>query len=73
MVKWEELTPEKKKIVTALVALDLVGKAASWHYIYHLPAKRIRGPKWLWALVTTVVGTFGPLAFFVGGLRCTKN
>lgn len=66
---WQELTQTQQRAALGAIALDLVLKAAAWHFLYHRPAKDIRGPKWVWTIVTTAVGTFGPLAFLLGGLK----
>lgn len=66
---WQELTQAQQRAALGAIALDLVLKAAAWHFLYHRPAKDIRGPKWVWTIVTTAVGTFGPLAFLLGGLK----
>ncbi|WP_277102138.1 DUF1289 domain-containing protein [Corynebacterium vitaeruminis] len=67
--KWSDLSQKQKNLIYALVPLDLGLKAAAWHFLYHLPKERIRGPKALWTLITTLVGTFGPLAFLLGGIK----
>lgn len=66
---WQELTQTQQRAALGAIALDLVLKAAAWHFLYHRPAKDIRGPKWAWTIVTTAVGTFGPLAFLLGGMK----
>ncbi|WBT07734.1 hypothetical protein PAB09_07225 [Corynebacterium sp. SCR221107] len=67
--KWSDLTDRQRKIITVAVPIDLALKATAWHFLYHLPKERIRGSKVVWGVVTSVVGTFGPLAFLVGGIK----
>ena len=67
--RWNDLTEGQKTAALVMVGADVVLKAAAWHFLYHRPKAQIRGPKWAWAVVTTLVGTVGPLAFLVGGMK----
>jgi hypothetical protein len=42
-----------------------------WWDLKRRPASQVRGPKWLWATVVTVVSSAGvvPIAYFVFGRR----
>ncbi len=66
---WNGLSPRERTWVAGAAAVDLSLKAAAWHFLYHSPAQRIRGPKWVWVPVTTFINTFGSLAFFAFGLK----
>ncbi|MFI5503839.1 hypothetical protein ACFLIN_00570 [Corynebacterium kutscheri] len=63
------MTNKKKALIISTVATDIVLKATAWHFLYHLPAEKIRGRKPLWAAVTTICGTVGPLAFLFYGIN----
>ncbi|MDD7581650.1 hypothetical protein ACEE23_00535 [Corynebacterium sp. 32222D000AT] len=67
--RWSQLSSAEQKGVIGALVLDGVLKATAWHYLYHLPSRKIRGPKWLWAIITAVIGTFGPAGFLLGGIR----
>lgn len=66
---FSDLSQREQVLVATLVATDVTLKAASWHFLYHEPARKIRGPKWAWAIVTSLIGTFGPMAFLIFGRK----
>lgn len=72
-VAWADLSGSTKAWIIGGVAADVVLKATAWHFLYHLPVEKIKGPKWLWAVVTTIVNHVGPLAFLLGGIKRGKN
>lgn len=67
--RWDELGQQQKNAVTFFVVLDGVLKAAAYHFLYHLPATKIRGPKWAWTMVTTLSGSIGPATFLLFGIK----
>ncbi|AER69133.1 Hypothetical protein Cp106_1064 [Corynebacterium pseudotuberculosis 1/06-A] len=69
MRKWFTLNSTERKVVISALVADLTGKAVAWHFLYHLPNRKIIGPKWLW-LPVTFIGGLGAPAFF--GFRDKK-
>lgn len=67
--KWNDLTDNQKKLIGGISVADLVAKATALRTLYKTPAKSVRGPKWLWALIIIAVNTAGPAAFFAVGRK----
>ncbi|MBN2005730.1 MAG: PLDc N-terminal domain-containing protein [Anaerolineae bacterium] len=57
----DELMPYLPLIIP-LVLLDLGLKIAVWIDIYKQP--KLRGPKWMWVLIS-LVNLIGPIVYFV--------
>ncbi|AIU32741.1 MULTISPECIES: hypothetical protein [Corynebacterium] len=68
MKKWFTLNSTEQKIVISVLVADAIGKAAAWHFLYHLPAQKIMGSKWLW-LPVTFIGGLGAPAFLAFGIK----
>ncbi|AKP08743.1 Hypothetical protein Cp262_1080 [Corynebacterium pseudotuberculosis] len=66
MRKWFTLNSTERKLVISALVADLTGKAVAWHFLYHLPNRKIIGPKWLW-LPVTFIGGLGAPAFWLSG------
>ncbi|APT93700.1 hypothetical protein CPHO_05925 [Corynebacterium phocae] len=66
--KWEKLSPKGKTAVIGAAAADISLTAAAWHFLYHLPRRKIRGSKKLWFLVS-LVDVVGPLVFLSFGIK----
>ncbi|CAB0511813.1 hypothetical protein CIP107546_01138 [Corynebacterium diphtheriae] len=64
-----ELSDAHRSLILSLVATDVLLKSIVWHFLYHLPKSRINGPKYLWGLLTSAVGTIGPVAFLCVGIK----
>ncbi|AZA09236.1 hypothetical protein [Corynebacterium pseudopelargi] len=45
-----------------------MAKLAAWHYLYHLPAEKIRGKKGWWLPITLINGVGSP-AFLLFGRK----
>lgn len=67
--KWKDLTDTQKRVIGGLSVADLIAKATALRTLYKTPAKNLRGPKWLWALIIILVNTAGPTAFFAVGRK----
>jgi hypothetical protein len=60
-------THTRRRIVLAvLAALQLALAGAAWTDLARRPARLVRGPKWIWALVIAV-NFIGPLWYFRWG------
>nr|WP_100210440.1 hypothetical protein [Corynebacterium pseudotuberculosis] len=68
MRKWFTLNSTERKLVISALVADLTGKAVAWHFLYHLPNRKIIGPKWLW-LPVTFIGGLGAPAFLAFGIK----
>jgi len=69
--RWSDLSPRTRRILIAAAAAEGCLKVAALIDIKRRPASQIRGPKWIWAAVVTVVNSLGgaPLAYFAFGRR----
>jgi hypothetical protein len=70
---WDDLSERNRKLLLAAAAAELILKIAALIDIKRRPASQIRGPKWLWATVVTVVSSAGviPISYFTIGRRST--
>jgi hypothetical protein len=69
--QWSDLSGRTRGLIIASAAVDLGLKVAALIDIKRRPASQVRGPKWLWATVVTVVSSAGivPISYFVAGRR----
>jgi len=69
--KWSDLSEGTRKLIIAAAVADSILKGAALIDIKRRPADQIRGPKWLWVPVVTVVNSLGivPISYFVFGRR----
>jgi hypothetical protein len=69
--KWSDLSERTRTLIIVAAVADSILKAAALIDIKRRPASEIRGPKWLWAPVVTVVNSAGvvPISYFVFGRR----
>ena len=68
---WNDLSERRRRLLMVAAAAEGILKLAALIDIRRRPASQIRGPKWLWASVVTVVSSAGvlPLSYFVFGRR----
>lgn len=69
--QWSDLSPRTRKLIIAAAVAEGALKIAALIDIKRRPASQIRGPKWLWVPVVTLVNSLGgvPLAYFKFGRR----
>lgn len=69
--KWSDLSERTRTLIIVAAVADSILKAAALIDIKRRPASEIRGPKWLWAPVVTVVNSAGvvPISYFAFGRR----
>jgi hypothetical protein len=69
--RWSELDPGTRRVVVVAGVLEGLLKIAALTDLARRPAARVRGRKWVWAVVLVVVNSAGgaPLAYFRFGRR----
>jgi hypothetical protein len=73
--QWSDLSQRTRRLLTITAVAEGVLKLAALIDIKRRPASQIRGPKWLWATVVTVVSSAGvvPISYFVLGRRQPRS
>jgi hypothetical protein len=66
--KFRRLPPEGQAAIIGLTAWNLTLSVLAQRDLAGRPAKKVRGPKWLWALAN-LTNTVGPLCYFHWGRR----
>jgi hypothetical protein len=69
--QWSDLSQRTRRLLIGAAVAEGILKVAALVDIKRRPASQVRGPKWLWATVITVVGSAGvvPISYFVVGRR----
>jgi hypothetical protein len=69
--RWTELDPRVRQLLVVGGAVEGVLKVAALVDLYRRPAHEVRGPKWRWATVITLVNAVGavPAIYFRYGRR----
>jgi hypothetical protein len=69
--RWSDLSPRTKRLLVIGSVFEGFLKVAALIDIKRRPAEQIRGRKWVWATVVTLVNSVGaaPLAYFAFGRR----
>ena len=73
--KWGDLSGRTRTLIITVAVADGILKAAALIDIKRRPASQIRGPKWVWVPVVTVVNSAGvvPISYFVFGRRQSQS
>ena len=73
--QWSDLSPRTRRLLTVTAVIEAILKLAALIDIRRRPASQIRGPKWLWATVVTVISSAGvlPVSYFVFGRRQPRS
>jgi hypothetical protein len=68
---WDDLDERTRRLLIAAAVAELILKIVALIDIKRRPASQIRGPKWVWATVVTVVSSAGviPISYFAFGRR----
>ena len=66
--RWSDLSPGKQKVIILGAIAELVMTTIALADLVRRPAKQLRGSKPLW-LSTLAVQPFGPILYFLVGLR----
>jgi hypothetical protein len=69
--QWSDLSKPTRRLLVSAAVVEGVLKVAALVDLKRRPGSQVRGPKWLWATVVTVVGSAGvvPVSYFVFGRR----
>ena len=69
--QWSDLDERTRKLLISMAVAEGILKLAALIDIKRRPASQIRGRKWMWASVVTVVSSAGviPISYFLFGRR----
>jgi hypothetical protein len=69
--QWSDLDERTRKLIISMAVAEGILKLAALIDIKRRPASQIRGRKWMWASVVTVVSSAGviPISYFLFGRR----
>jgi hypothetical protein len=69
--QWSDLSERTRRLLIITAVAEGILKLAALIDLKRRPASRVRGPKWLWATVLTIVSSAGlaPISYFVFGRR----
>ena len=73
--QWSDLSERTRGLIITAAVAEVILKVAALIDIKRRPASQVRGPRWLWALVVTVVSSAGvvPISYFVFGRRPSRS
>jgi hypothetical protein len=71
MMKWDELSPQQRRLIIVGGALEGALKVAALVDLARRPTAEVKGSKLLWALAITLINSVGavPIAYFRYGRR----
>jgi hypothetical protein len=66
-----DLSPRTRRLLAITAVAEAILKLAALIDLKRRPASQVRGPKWVWVTVVTVVSSAGvvPISYFVLGRR----
>jgi hypothetical protein len=69
--QWSDRSGRTRRLLTITAVAEGILKLAALIDLKRRPASQVRGPKWLWATVLTIVSSAGvvPIFYFVFGRR----
>jgi hypothetical protein len=69
--QWSDLGEGTRRLLVGAAVAEGILKIAALVDLKRRPASQVRGPKWLWATVVTVVSSAGviPVSYFAFGRR----
>jgi len=69
--KWSDLSSGRRRLLFAAAAAEGLLRIVTLIDIKRRPASQIRGRKWIWASVVSVIGSAGilPISYFLFGRR----
>jgi hypothetical protein len=69
--QWSDLSQRTRRLLITVAVAEGILKVAALIDLRRRPASQVRGPKWLWATVVTVVSSAGvaPVSYFAFGRR----
>ena len=65
--QWSDLDERTRKLIISVAVVEGILKLAALIDIKRRPASQIRGRKWMWASVVTIVSSAGviPISYFL--------
>lgn len=66
--RWADLSPRGRAFVVVAAAAEIVLTTIAMRDLSRRPRTQVRGPKWLWRLVS-LVQPVGPVAYLLLGRR----
>ena len=66
--QWKDMSPQQRAGTVVAGAVQFALAAAAWADLAKRPAKRVNGPKGVWAAALGV-NFIGPIAYFIWGRR----
>jgi hypothetical protein len=69
--QWSDLNERTRRLLAITAVAEGILKLAALIDLKRRPASQVRGPKWMWAMVLTIVSSAGlaPISYFVFGRR----
>jgi len=69
--QWSELSERTRRLLAITAVAEGILKLAALIDLKRRPASQVRGPKWVWAAVVTVISSAGivPISYFAFGRR----
>jgi hypothetical protein len=69
--RWSDLSEGTRRLILVGAAVEGSLKVVALRDLKRRPAGQVRGPKWVWAMVVTLVNSVGaaPLAYLLFGRR----
>jgi hypothetical protein len=69
--QWSDLSVGARRLLVTAAVAEGILKGAALIDLRRRPASQVRGPKWVWATVVTVVSSAGvvPISYFLFGRR----
>jgi hypothetical protein len=73
--QWSDLSQRTRRLLIITAVAEGILKLAALIDIKRRPASQVRGPKWVWAAVVTVVSSAGavPISYFIFGRRRPRS
>jgi hypothetical protein len=73
--QWSDLSQRTRGLLAIAAVAEGILKLAALIDLKRRPASQVRGPKWAWATVVTVVGSAGilPVSYFLFGRRQPRS
>ena len=73
--QWSDLSGRTRRVLTITAVAEGILKLAALRDLKRRPAAQVRGPKWVWATVVTVVSSAGvvPISYFLFGRRPPRS
>jgi hypothetical protein len=73
--QWSDLSGRTRRLLVISAVAEGILKLAALTDLKRRPASQVRGPKWVWAAVVTVVSSAGvvPISYFFFGRRQPRS